>query len=148
MKKSYVKLGIALGTSLLVMYLLTFSMVERWGHLHMNLSNFYMALMMVAPMGIVMLLVMRSMFRDTRLNVILHVSFAVLFVAAFWLGRTETFIGDEGFLDAMIPHHSRAILVCQESSLSDPEVVELCDQIVETQREEIAQMERILDERY
>lgn len=45
----------------------------------------------------------------------------------------------------MIPHHSRAILVCQESDLTDPEVIELCEQIVKTQKEEIAQMQEILD---
>ena len=46
----------------------------------------------------------------------------------------------------MIPHHSRAILVCQESDLSDPEIM-LCEAIIQTQREEIRQMEGIL-ERY
>lgn len=44
----------------------------------------------------------------------------------------------------MIPHHSRAILVCQESDITDPEIVELCRAIVETQREEIEQMQEIL----
>ncbi|OWP36679.1 DUF305 domain-containing protein, partial [Klebsiella aerogenes] len=46
-----------------------------------------------------------------------------------------------------IPHHSRAILVCQEADITDPEIVQLCDDIVEAQQEEIAQMEEIL-ERY
>lgn len=36
------------------------------------------------------------------------------------------------------------ILVRQGSDLSDPEVIELCEQIVEAQQEEIAQMEGIL----
>jgi len=45
----------------------------------------------------------------------------------------------------MIPHHSRAILVCQESDLSDPEIIELCEAIIQTQREEIRQMEGILE---
>lgn len=63
------------------------------------------------------------------------------------MGRDETFVDDEAFLRSMIPHHSRAILVCQESDLSDPEVVDLCEQIIEAQQEEITQMEAIL-ERY
>ncbi|WP_277922235.1 DUF305 domain-containing protein [Klebsiella aerogenes] len=46
-----------------------------------------------------------------------------------------------------MPHHSRAILVCQEADITDPEIVQLCDDIVEAQQEEIAQMEEIL-ERY
>ncbi|HET9506470.1 MAG TPA: DUF305 domain-containing protein [Gaiellaceae bacterium] len=144
---SYAKLGIALGVSLVLMFVLTMSMIRTIDHLYLNLSNFYMALVMVAPMGIVMLLVMWRMFENTRLNLVLLASFAALFAVAFALGRTETFVGDEQFLKSMIPHHSRAILVCQESSLTDPEIVELCEQIVQTQREEIAQMEAILERR-
>lgn len=147
MKDSYLKLGIALAISLMLMVVLTMSMVRTIDHFYFNLSNFYMALIMVAPMGVVMLVVMWGMFRDKRLNFVLLAGFTALFVAAFWMGRTETFVGDEAFLRSMIPHHSRAILVCQESDLSDPEVIELCEQIVEAQQEEITQMEGIL-ERY
>jgi cation transport ATPase len=142
---NYAKLGIALAVSLVLMFVLTMSMIRTIDHFYLNLSNFYMALVMVAPMGIVMLLVMWRMFENTRVNVVLLASLAALFAVAFALGRTETFVGDEQFLKSMIPHHSRAILVCQESSLTDPEIVELCEQIVQTQREEIAQMEAILE---
>lgn len=48
----------------------------------------------------------------------------------------------------MIPHHSRAILVCQESDITDPEILKLCETIVKAQKEEIAQMEDILADRY
>jgi hypothetical protein len=133
---NYAKLGIALAVSLVLMFVLTMSMIRTLDHFHLNLSNFYMATVMVAPMGIVMLLVMWAMFENKRLNLVLLASFAALFTVAFALGRTEAFVGDEQFLKSMIPHHSRAILVCQESSLTDPEIVELCEQIVRTQREE------------
>jgi len=55
--------------------------------------------------------------------------------------------GDKGFLDSMIPHHSRALLVCEESRLVDPEIISLCQQIIESQTKEINQMKQIL-ERY
>ncbi|HEX2883523.1 MAG TPA: DUF305 domain-containing protein [Candidatus Limnocylindria bacterium] len=145
MKDSYLKLGISLAISLVLMFVLTMSMVRTINHFYFNLSNLYMALIMVAPMGVVMLVVMWGMFKDKRLNVVLLAGFTALFVAAFWMGRSEAFVDDEAFLRSMIPHHSRAILVCQESDLSDPEVIELCEQIVEAQREEITQMEGILD---
>ena len=47
----------------------------------------------------------------------------------------------------MIPHHSRALLVCEESTLTDPEIISLCQQIIESQTREINQMKQIL-ERY
>ena len=83
--------------------------------------------------------------RNRRLNVALAAGFAALLVGALALGRTETFVGDKGFLYSMIPHHSRAILVCQEADLTDPEVVELCGAIVRTQQQEITQMKEILE---
>jgi uncharacterized protein (DUF305 family) len=32
----------------------------------------------------------------------------------------------------MIPHHSGAILMCEQSNLTDPEIISLCDEIVQT----------------
>jgi uncharacterized protein (DUF305 family) len=43
----------------------------------------------------------------------------------------------------MVPHHSGAILMCQEADLTDPELIGLCRQIIEAQRAEIEQMEAI-----
>ncbi len=147
MKHHYLRFGITLGVSLLLMFLLTMSMIRTIDHFYLNLSNFYMALVMVAPMGIVMMVVMWGMFKNKRLNAILLAAFTILFFGAWALGRAETFVGNEQFLKAMIPHHSRAILVCEEASITDPEIIELCGQIIEAQREEIRQMEAIL-ERY
>jgi hypothetical protein len=91
LKDSYLKLGIALAISLVLMFVLTMSMVRTIDHFYLNLSNFYMALIMVAPMGVVMLVVMWGMFKDKRLNYLLLAGFTALFVAAFWMGRAETF---------------------------------------------------------
>ncbi|WP_149359859.1 DUF305 domain-containing protein [Lolliginicoccus suaedae] len=145
---NYLRFGLVLLASLVLMFLLSMSMVRTVDHFHLNLSNFYISLVMVSAMALVMMVGMRSMFQKKGLNIALSVFFVALFLGAWSLGRTETFVGNEGFLKSMIPHHSRAILVCQESSLTDPEIIELCRQIVETQREEIAQMERILEDRY
>ena len=143
----YGRLFLALGLSLAVMFPLTMAFVARWSDFHLNLSNFYMAVLMVAPMGLIMLGVMRGMFPDQRLNLALVVGFVALFGVGLWLGRTEAFVGDEQFLRAMIPHHSRAILVCQEAAITDPDIRRLCDQIVSSQQEEIEIMTRMLEAR-
>ena len=90
---------------------------------------------------------MRHMFEDARKNLVTVAVPAVLLVGGFVMARTETFVGDRLFLESMIPHHSRALLVCEESTLTDPEIVDLCGSIVESQTREIEQMEQIL-ERY
>lgn len=142
----YGRLFIALGLSLIVMFPLTMAFINVWGDFYLNLSNFYMAVMMVAPMGLIMLFVMRGMFPNRRLNAGLVAGFVALFLLAFFVGRQGVLVGNDQFLRAMIPHHSRAILVCEESSITNPEIVELCDQIIAAQKEEITIMKRIMDD--
>ena len=91
-----------------------------------------------------MLVVMRSMFKDRRLNAGLIAGSFVAIVLLTWLIRTQTPVGSDEFLRSMIPHHSSAILMCQEATITDPEIAGLCRQIVESQEEEIAQMVTLL----
>src|SRR3546814_3040762 len=83
---------------------------------------FYMTLMMVSPMVVLMVLAMRDMFPSKRLNTLLLLGSTVAFFGSFALIRTQTTIGDTAFLRSMIPHHSGAILMCEQAKLSDPEV--------------------------
>lgn len=72
---SYLKLGITLVVSFVIMYLLTFSMINIIGDFYFNISNAYMVLMMVFPMAIVMLIVMWGMFTNKKLNIALIAGF-------------------------------------------------------------------------
>lgn len=143
--RMYAKFGVILLVSLGLMWVLSMSMIRSIDHFYFNQSNFWMALLMVSAMAIVMIVGMWSMFKSKRANIAMLLGFAVLFGAVFALGRTETFVGNEQFLKSMIPHHSRAILVCQESDITDPEIIDLCHSIVTAQQEEITQMQAILD---
>jgi hypothetical protein len=147
MENSYRKLALAISINTVIMFLLTYIMINSLDDFRLSLNNLYMALIMAAPMVIVMLLVMRSMFMDKNLNAILFIASGTLIILLFFLIRTQTLIGNEQLLRSMTPHHSEAILVCEQAALSDPEIIELCDEIIRTQEEEIAQMNAIL-ERY
>lgn len=144
MEGGYGKLALALSINAVLMFAITYFNVADLDHVHPNINRAYMALMMAAPMGIIMLLVMSGMFRNKGLNVGLFLLFAALFVGTFALVRTQTPVGNGQFLHSMIPHHSSAILMCEQSAITDPEVERLCEQIVRAQKEEIAQMEEIL----
>jgi uncharacterized protein (DUF305 family) len=141
---SYMRLGVELAIDFLIMYLVMYSMIATLKHFHLNLNNVYMTLMMVAPMAVVMLFAMRSMFPSRRLN-LLVVTLAVAGFTLGWYGmRTQAAIGNSEFLRAMIPHHSGAILMCEQAKITDAEILTLCRQIVESQQREISQMEAIL----
>lgn len=144
MKNSYFSLGLQSLISGIIMYVVMFVMIDGIDSFYNNLNMFYMTLMMVAPMVVLMILAMAHMFKSKAANVtLLAVSF-VAFFGSFALIRTQTTIGDRAFLRSMIPHHSGAILMCQEANLSDPEIVKLCGDIIKSQREEIDQMKTIL----
>lgn len=141
--KPYLMFWVNMILGLIVMYVVMFSMIDGWSDFRNNLNMFYMAVTMWAPMGIFMLATMPGMFPNRRLNVALYIIFAVLTVGSFWATRSQTLIDDRQFIESMIPHHSGAILMCREATLTDPELVTLCEAITQAQREEIERMESI-----
>lgn len=147
MKSGYASLALQTAISGVIMYLVMFVMIDRLSSFYNNLNMVYMTLMMVAPMVVLMILAMKHMFPSKRLNTAILVGSAVAFFGSFALIRTQTTIGDTAFLRSMIPHHSGAILMCEQASLRDPEVKVLCGNIIKSQRDEIAQMEAMLQRR-
>lgn len=144
MHSSYARLATVIVIDAILMFLTTYSMIASASHFHLNINRLYMTLMMVAPMIVLMLAVMHRMFPSRRLNISLYAGAVLLFAACFILARQQVPVGNEQFLRSMIPHHSSAILMCNEADISDPEIVRLCGQIIESQEREIAQMEQIL----
>lgn len=144
MRRHYLLLAANLAISLAIMYLAMFAMIASWGEFIQNINFFYMALVMWAPMGILMLLTMPMMYQNRKLNKVLYAAFGLIFLLSLVGIRQQSLVGDSQFLRSMIPHHSGAILMCQKSSISDPEIKHLCDGIVTSQKAEIAQMKAML----
>ncbi len=141
----YVRLLIALSISYVVMFALMFSRVNVLSNLFVSLNQVYMAGLMIAPMLIIMLLTMGSMYHNKKLNLIL-LGVATAAIILFWtLLRSQTGVGNQQFLHSMIPHHAAAILVCQQAYITNPRIEELCTEIVQTQKEEIRIMKALMD---
>lgn len=136
----YVHLGVMALLSFLAMYALMYSMVDSSANVYMSFNQVYMAALMAAPMIVIELIVMRAMYKDARLNQILIAGSVFLGIGMFLLIRQQTAIGDRQFLRSMIPHHSGAILMCREATITDPELKALCQEIVVGQQREIDQM--------
>ena len=144
MHHSYGELAFEMAVDFVIMYFVMYTMIATLDHLYLNINNFYMTLMMVAPMTIVMLVGMRSMFPSRRANIAIGAVAALVFIVSFAAMRTQAAVGNEEFLRSMIPHHSGAILMCEEAAITDPEIVALCSNILKSQSAEIAQMKAIL----
>lgn len=138
--KHYPHLYLMAALSYVAMFVLMYAMVDRFSNVFINLNQFYMAGLMAAPMVLIELLVMRAMYPNKRLNTII-VAVSVAALSLFWFGiREQAAIGNSQFLRSMIPHHAGAILMCEESRASDAEIKKLCEDIIRSQTDEIAQM--------
>jgi len=126
------------------MFGLMYLNVYESAHIFFSETRLYMALVMGAAMAVVMLGFMLGMYSNNRLNVGIFVGSIVLFAVALWLARSQSTVDDVSWMKAMIPHHSIAILTSERANISDPRVQKLADQIVESQRREIAEMKALI----
>lgn len=144
MHASYLTLAKIIAINLVAMFFLTYVTLDSTEDFFFSLNRFYMALLMTAPMVVLMLALMRSMFPNRRLNIAVYTVAVALFVGVFALVRTQVPVGDRQFLSSMIPHHSGAILMCERAAIKEAEVIRLCEQIVASQKDEIAQMRGLI----
>lgn len=140
----YKHLGVMIALSFASMYILMYAMVYSIGDIFMNVNQFYMAGLMTAPMVAIELFVMRAMYQDARLNGIIVAVALIAGVAMFAGIRTQAAVGDSQFLRSMIPHHSGAILMCERAPITSPDIKQLCQGIISSQRQEIDQMVELL----
>ena len=139
--QAYLRLGAMLVLSFLAMYALMYAMVDRWQNVHHNLNQAWMAGLMVAPMLVIELLLMWRMYPHRRLNALLLAAGVAFGLACWWMIRAQAAIDDRQFLRSMIPHHAGALLMCERNQLRDPELQELCRDIIASQRREIDLMQ-------
>lgn len=141
----YKHFALMIGLSYVAMYILMYAMVNSFSSVFNNINQVYMAGLMAAPMAVIEIVVMRGMYPNKRLNAVIAVA-SVLLMGLFYLGiRQQLGVGDRQFVRSMVPHHSGAILMCNEANLSDPELKALCAEIIEGQASEINQMKKILE---
>jgi uncharacterized protein (DUF305 family) len=132
--------------SFIAMYILMYAMVDTLANVYNNFNQFYMAGLMTAPMVIIELFVMRSMYKDQRRNILILAVSVLAALLFFFLIRQQGAISDRQFLRSMIPHHSSAILMCEEAEIKDAEIAQLCETIITSQQQEIDQMRAKLQE--
>jgi uncharacterized protein (DUF305 family) len=142
--KKYMRLAIMALLSFVAMYVLMYAMVDEFGSVFNNVNQAYMAALMAAPMVIIEIAVMSSMYRNRAANVAIIALSGVVLAGSFFFIRQQTAVGDAQFLRSMIPHHSGAVLMCREAALTDKRIKKLCGNIIESQLAEISQMKALL----
>ncbi|SDS53693.1 protein of unknown function [Halopseudomonas sabulinigri] len=135
-----------IATSTIVMFGLMYLNTYAVEHVTFSQTRAWMALLMGATMGVVMMLFMWKMYANKLLNsVILGVSL-LIFAGSLWLVRSQQTVDDVSYMSAMIPHHSIAIMTSERARIRDPRVRELADGIIKAQVREIAEMKALIAE--
>lgn len=133
-----------IAVSTLLMFGLMYLNTYEIDHVFLSETRAYMALIMGASMAVVMLLFMKDMYANRKMNAIIQGSSAVIFLLALGLVRSQATVGDVSWMKAMIPHHSIAILTSNRAHLSDPRVQQLAKSISDTQVREIGEMKELI----
>jgi uncharacterized protein (DUF305 family) len=142
----YVKFGLMILTSTIVMYIMMYFNTYKWDHVYFSETRAYMALYMGAMMAVIMLAFMGNMYKKTKINLMVYGVSVVLFAFGLWGVRSQQTVDQVDWMQAMIPHHSIAILTSSRADIEDPRVRQLADEIIEAQRREIAEMQALIDE--
>ena len=143
---AYLRFAAMITTSTVAMYLMMYLNTYSFDHIFWSQTRAWMALYMGAGMAIIMLAYMLGMYENRALNISIFIVAALVFVASVFLVRSQQTVDDVAWMRAMIPHHSIAILTSERAQITDPEVRELADQIIETQRREIDLMRQMIDD--
>ncbi|MEX4010013.1 DUF305 domain-containing protein [Neoaquamicrobium sediminum] len=141
---SYVRFGLMILTSTVVMFILMYLNTYAWEHVFFSETRTYMAVLMGATMAIIMLAYMLGMYKNTSLNIAIFVGAVVVFALSLWLVRSQVTVSGPSYMRAMIPHHSIAVMTSERAQIRDQRVRKLADEIIEAQRREIAEMRYLI----
>lgn len=146
MHMSYWRFAAMIATSTTVMFGLMYLNTFAFEHVLWSETRLWMALLMGACMAVIMLSCMLNMYMNKWLNAAIFVGSVIVFVLALWLVRSQSTITDVDYMEAMIPHHSIAIMTSERAQITDPRVRKLADEIIDAQRREIAEMKYLIDQ--
>ncbi|CAH1002597.1 hypothetical protein LEM8419_03469 [Neolewinella maritima] len=100
----YLKFGLMMTVSFVVMYMVMFLNVDRLDHVILSPSRTYMTFLMIATMVGIMMGFMWGMYRNMVWNYAILGVAVLTFVLCYAGLRQQTFVDDIGWMKAMIPH--------------------------------------------
>lgn len=146
MNTSYRNFFLMVGTSAVLMHAVMYMNTYSFDHIFFSEMRLYMTMLMATTMAVVMLGFMRHMYTDKKINTYIMGGSILLFALSLYLVRSQALVDQVDYMEAMIPHHSIAILTSERANITDPRVRELADEIIEAQRREIAEMKELIAE--
>lgn len=95
---SYIRFGLMILTSTMVMFVLMYLNTYAWEHLFFSETRTYMAIMMGAAMAVIMLAYMLGMYSNTGLNIAIFAGAVILFALTLWLVRSQITVSGQSYM--------------------------------------------------
>ncbi|MCM4166484.1 DUF305 domain-containing protein [Arenibacter sp. H213] len=127
------------------MYITMYFNTYEFNHIYFSWTRMYMTFIGIGGMAIVMLLFMLKMYQNRIKNTSIILGSILLMTISTYLVRQQIPINDIKWMEAMIPHHSIAILTSGRADIKDPEVKKLAEKIIKAQEKEIREMKEMID---
>src|SRR3546814_19478896 len=86
---SYIRFGLMILTSTVVMLILMYLNTYAWEHVFFSETRTYMAILMGATMAIIMLAYMLGMYSNRHLNIAIFAGSVIVFALSLWLVRSQ-----------------------------------------------------------
>lgn len=136
-----------IGTSMVAMFFLMYlNSYQILDHAWFSETRLFMTLIMGGAMMGIMLGFMLGMYQDKQWNMAIFGGAALLILSGIFLVRSQITVSDTDYMEGMIPHHSIAILTSSRAGIDDLRVKDLAARIIEAQREEIREMEWLIED--
>lgn len=141
---SYLRFGLMILTSTVVMFGLMYLNTYAWEHLFFSETRVYMAFLMGGTMALIMLACMLAMYENRKMNIAIVTGAVIVVSVSLWLVRSQVTVSGPSYMRAMIPHHSIAVMTSERARIRDARVRKLADEIIAAQRREIAEMRYLI----
>ncbi len=146
MMNAYQRFGAMVAVSTVLMFEMMYLNTYQFDHVFFSQTRAWMALVMGAVMAAVMLAFMTHMLQNRRANLAIAAGCVLVFSVSLGLVRSQATVDQVSYMQAMIPHHSIAIMTSRRAHITDPRVRKLADGIIEAQVREIDEMKTLIAE--
>jgi len=145
MKISHTMIVMFIGSFIIQYFLMSPIMISKIEYITNNIGKAYMATIM----GLSMVL-LEIMMHDHQYSVFSfkwYIGLVILIALFIYLYRKQIAIDDKQYLEGMIEHHSMALLTSEEilKKTDNYDIAKLAKNIIQTQKDEIREMKRLLE---
>ena len=119
---------------------------NSFDNVHNSLGKAYISAIMAIIMSILEVIMYDFSHKMLTITYSYYIPLFTALITFIWLYRTQIGVNDKQYLNEMIEHHSMALLTSEQilEKTKNPQVKNLANKIINTQKREIQQMNKML----